>query len=152
MRDRKSRSGPKQSSHHRILRMRMNTAPRVPQLERIPEKRRARRLLQVSLSRPSEEHPVGMRRGCRLGSTKMCVGSMRSFCTPEGAMKTASLCERRRIYMGGRSDHEKRRILCECRFIHQPAWLGYRHRRRKETMPCEKKRKVLCKMSDRALG
>ena len=62
MRDRKTRSRPEQSSHHRILRMRMNTAPRVSQLKRVPEKRRARRFLQIKL-RPSEERPLGVGRG-----------------------------------------------------------------------------------------
>lgn len=67
MRNRKRSSRPKQRRHHRMLRMRMYTAPRLPQIKRIPKQRRARGLFEV-LARPAEKYAVGMRGGgLRLG-------------------------------------------------------------------------------------
>lgn len=63
MRNLKKVTLPQQRRHHRILRMRMNTTPRVPLIERVPKQRRTRRFLEV-LFRTTEKDAIGVwRRG-----------------------------------------------------------------------------------------
>ncbi len=82
-----------------MLRVRVDAALRITLRERVPEQRGALRLgkaLRSAPLRPLATFLEGMRTKSRLlpglgtelwakGSTNMCSGRMRSFCTPEGA-------------------------------------------------------------------
>lgn len=59
VRDAKHGPGPQQRRHDRVLRVRVDAAPRVAQVERIPKQRRARGLFQI-LRGPAQEHAVGV--------------------------------------------------------------------------------------------
>ena len=60
VRNRKYRSIPEKRRHHRVLRMRVDTASRVSKIEGIPEKWGARGFLEVHRG-TSEKYTVGVR-------------------------------------------------------------------------------------------
>lgn len=61
VRDGERRAGPQQRGHDRVLRVRVDAAPCVAQVERVPEQRRAGRLLEVRRG-AAQEYAVRVRR------------------------------------------------------------------------------------------
>lgn len=124
MRNLKRLPRPKQRRHHRMLRMRMNAAPPIAQVKRVPEQRRARGLLQA-VRGPTQEDAAVIREGVtgfRLGVRQdEDVGGFDAFFLDAGGGDEYDVSGYERWEVGDLFFFERveQRTLCECRSRHQ---------------------------------